>query len=173
MKAKSIKKKRKSRQIEIITIVIHLMICAFLWICYSNNLFEPEKIKHWTSSYFLMLPLFLIGIQFRNLRNIKYFIFWTIIGFGQLFVFLIEKDNLDFKYFNGTGLDGLKALLPVLILFQILRQISLKAYKREMIISIRQYRMTLYEEEEKRNMTWIEVFFSIILFLSAIVFNVI
>ena len=122
--------------------------------------------------YFFILPLFMVGFQFRNLRNINYYLIWTFIGVMQLGVFMIEKDNPDFYFVNGSGIDGLKALLPVLVLFQVFRQISLKIYKREIIISLQKYRMTWYEEE-KRNMTWIEVLFSILLFGTSILFCVI
>jgi len=163
-------KKNKLNRIEIITIVIHVIICTFLWTVYSFKLFEIEQIKMWTNMYFFILPLFMVGFQFRNLRNNNYYLIWTFIGILQLWVYSVEKDNVDFYFVNGSGIDGLKALLPVLVLFQIFRQISLKIYKREIIISLQQYRMTWYEEEEKRNMTWIEVLFSILLFGTSILF---
>ena len=166
-------KKNKFGRIEIFTIVIHVIICTFLWIVYRFKLFEIEQIKMWTNMYFFILPLFIVGFQFRNLRNTDYYIIWTFISVLQLGIFMIEKDNPDFYFVNGSGIDGLKALLPVLVLFQVFRQISLKIYKREIIISLQQYRMTWYEEEEKRNMTWIEVLFSILLFGTSILFCVI
>ena len=166
-------KPNKIGRIEIITIMVHLLVCTFLWSTYNLKLFEIEQIKTWTNMYFFVLPLFMVGFQFRNLRNFNYYLIWTLIGVVQLGVFMTEKDNTDFYFVNGSGIDGLKALLPVLVLFQVFRQISLKIYKREIIISLQQYRMTWYEEEEKRNMTWIEVLFSILLFGTSILFCVI
>lgn len=165
--------KSKLNRVDYITIAGHLLICTFLWASYTFEIIRIENIKQWTNIYFFAIPLFLIGLQFRNLRNLNYYFSWTIIGIIQLIVFVIEKDNSDFYFINGTGLGGLKALLPVLILFQIFRQISLKRFKREMIISLQQYRMTWYEDEEKRNMTWAEVIFSISLFGTSILFCVI
>jgi len=166
-------KTNKIGRIEIITIIVHLLVCTFLWTVYNFKLFEIEQLKTWTNMYFFVLPLFMVGFQFRNLRNFNYYSIWTLIGVLQLGVFMIEKDNTDFYFVNGSGIDGLKALLPVLVLFQVFRQISLKIYKREIIISLQQYRMTWYEEEEKRNMTWVEVLFSILLFGTSILFCVI
>ena len=166
-------KPNKIGRIEIITIIVHLLVCTFLCTAYDLRLFEIEQIKTWINMYFFVLPLFMVGFQFRNLRNFNYYLIWTLISVMQLGVFMIEKDNTDFYFVNGSGIDGLKALLPVLVLFQVFRQISLKIYKREIIISLQQYRMTWYEEEEKRNMTWIEVLFSILLFGTSILFCVI
>ncbi len=161
------------KRVDYITIVGHLLICTFLWTSYTFEIIQIQNIKQWTNIYFFALPLFMVGLQFRNLRNLNYYLIWTIIGIIQLIVFIIEKDNPDFYFINGTGLDGLKALLPVLTLFQVFRQISLKWFKREMILSLQQYRMTWYEDEEKRNMTWTEVLFSISLFGTSILFCVI
>lgn len=41
-----------------------------------------------------------------------------------------------------------------------------------MIISIRQFRMSMWEEEENRNITWLEVLFSITIALTAVLSNV-
>jgi len=163
----------KLGRIEIFTIAIHVITCAFLWLVYCFNLLEIEQIKNWINMYFFILPLFMVGYQFRNLRNVNYYIIWIFIGILQLGIFIIEKDNSDFYFVNGSGIDGLKALLPVLVLFQVFRQISLKIYKREIIISLKYYQMTWYEEGDKRNMTWIEVLFSILLFVTSILFCVI
>jgi len=103
----------------------------------------------------------------------RYYVIWVFIGVIQLTVYFYINDNPDFIFPNETGLSGLKALLPVLIMFQILRQISIKFFHREMIISMRYGRMTWYEEEDKRNMTWIEVLFTFILVGTTILFNVI
>jgi hypothetical protein len=157
--------------VDVISLTVHLLICLFLWVCYNYDLVPLGKIKSWTHAYFFILPLILIGLLFRNLRNLKYYWIWMIIGLIQLIIYHYAKDNFDFFFARGTGLLGLKALLPVLIIFQLLRQISLKVYKQEMIISIRQFRMTFYEEEENRNMTWIEVIFSMILFATSIIFS--
>lgn len=78
------------------------------------------------------------------------------------------KDNPDFMFTRKTSFEGLLALLPTLIMFQLLRQIFLSLKGQEMIISIRHYRMTMYEEEDRRNMTWLDVAFSIILMATAV-----
>jgi len=157
--------------VDVISLTGHSIICLLLWVCYNFNLVPLEIIKSCTFVYFFILPLILISLLFRNLRNLKYYSFWIIIGLIQLLIYYCSKDNHDFFLARGTGLVSLKVLLPVLIMFQLLRQISLKVYKQEMIISIRHYRMNFYEEEEKRNMTWMEVLFSLILFATTIIFN--
>ncbi len=170
---KTVIEKKRFNYVDLIILLTHILVCLILYTIYEYNLIEIGKVKAWTQAYFFLTPLLLIGLFFRNLRNDRFYILWLIIGIVQLFIYFQVKDNPDFYYPRGTAFDGLKALLPVLIIFQILRQISLKVYKREMIISIRHYRMSLYEEKENRNMTWIEVLFSLILLGTSITFCVI
>jgi hypothetical protein len=157
--------------VDVITLTGHSVICLLLWICYNFQLVSLKIIKSCIFDYFLILPFILIFLLFRNLRNIKFYFFWFIFGLLQLLVYYNAKDNTDFFFARGTGLVSLKILLPVLIMFQILRQISLIVYKQEMILSLRHFRMSFYEEEENRNMTWMEVLFSLILYATAIIFN--
>jgi hypothetical protein len=58
-----------------------------------------------------------------------------------------------------------------MVMFQILRIIFIKTNNKEMIISIRKFRMTRWEEEDNRNMTWLEVGFSLTLFATVIATN--
>jgi hypothetical protein len=164
------RKNKKFRTLDWLSLIIHVLICLTLWFSYTYELFCIDFIKKTTNGYFFVLPIILLGVFYRNLRNLKYYVFWTIIGIIQVIVYFIARDNPDFLFPRMTGLNSLKALLPVLIIFQILRQMSLKVYKREIIISLH-HRISMYEEEEKRKMTWMEVLFSLILLASSIFFS--
>lgn len=149
-------------------IFAHPLIGFLIWLTYQQNLIEGEILKKFTSTYLFLLPFILIGFFFRKLRNVKFYLVWLVFAIIHIPIYFAVKDNLNFVFPNGNAFDGLIGLLPTLIMFQILRQLFFRIKGKEMIISIRHYRMTMYEHEEKRNMTWIEVGFSILLMLTAI-----
>ena len=149
-------------------ILAHPIIGVLIWYTYQQGLMSKETLKDFTSGYMFLLPLLLVGLFFRKLRNIKFYLVWLAISIIQVFIHPLVKDNPDFTLPRGTSFDGLMALLPTLIMFQLFRQLFFSLKGQEMIISIRHYRMTMYEEEDRRNMTWIEVVFSILLMLTAI-----
>ena len=153
---------------ELIIILVHPAIGLLIWYTYQHELLGSELLRNFTSSYLFVLPLLLIGLFFRELRKIRFYLVWLAISIFQTLIYPMVKDNPDFMFTRKTSFEGLLALLPTLIMFQLLRQIFLSLKGQEMIISIRHYRMTMYEEEDRRNMTWLDVAFSIILMATAV-----
>lgn len=161
----------KSGQInktDLIVILTHPIIGLLIWYTYQQNILDKETLKEFTSGYLFLLPLILVALLFRRLRNIKFYLVWLTISISHVFIYPLVRDNQDFTLHRGSSFDGLVALLPTLILFQIFRQIFYSIKGQEMIISIRHFRMTMYEEEDRRNMTWIEVLFSMLLAMTAV-----
>ena len=156
------------RTTHFLIIFLHCFTGLFFWASYKTRAIPIDTLKEIISSYNFLLPIVLIGLFFRKLRNVKFYLIWLVIGLVQLIIYQLAVDNPDFTFPRGTAFDGLVALLPTLIMFQLMRQIFYSIKRKEMIISIRQFRMTFYEEEDKRNMTWTEVLFSILLMLTAI-----
>jgi len=169
-----ITKTQKLNLADISAIFLHILISLFFVFSYKENWIPIDQLKNWVSGYYFILPLVLIGVFFRPLRKMNFYLVWVILGIVQLYIYFIVKDNPDFYFQNrGTSFDGLRSLLPVMILFQIFRQNLKKKYKLEMIISIRKHRMSWYEEEEHRNMLMIEVVYSILLSFATVLFGVI
>lgn len=153
---------------DMVLISIHLFIGLLIWFTYQYHLIEVELIKNFTSSYLFLLPFLLIGLFFRKLRKIRFYFIWLTISIIQIIIYSKLKDNPDFVFPRGSSFDGLIGLLPTLIMFQLLRQIFYLIEGKEMIISVRQYRMTMYEEDDGRNMTWLDISFSLILGLTSV-----
>jgi hypothetical protein len=151
-----------------IIISIHLTIVLIIYLTYQLKDSDKDLLKTFTHLYIFISPLLLVGLLFRRLRKVKFYLVWLIISIIQIFIYPIVKDIPDFSFYNGTAFSGLTSMLPTLILFQIFRQVFYLLKGQEMIISIRHYRFSMYEEEDKRNMTWIEVVFSFLLSLTAI-----
>jgi hypothetical protein len=145
---------------EIATVVVHILISLVFWTICKFDLMPAEDLKGWIRGYYFFVPFAIVGLFFRNLRGLKFYLTWLIISIGQLVVYFIVDGLTEFFYARGTAFSGLKALLPTLILFQLLRMILLRTQGRELIVTMRTGRFTMWEEEENRNMTWIEVAFS-------------
>ena len=158
---------------DFIVIFTHLLVgLIFFGLC-NLDLLSRTDIKEWISGYFFLMPFALVGLFFRNLRRLKFYFIWIVIGIIQMMIYYSLSDNPDFQFVRGNGLSGLKALLPTLIVFQILRLTFFNLRGQEMIVTMRRGRMTMWEEEEKRNMTWLEVLFSMLLIGTVILFNVV
>ncbi len=153
-------------------IVGHLFIVFGIWLSYQQSLFSIENLKDFINVYFLLLPLIILGLFFRKLRNFNFYIIWVIIGIAQILVYPEVNDLNEFQFYRGSSFSALISLLPTLIIFQILRIIFIRTHNMEMIISIRYYRMTMWEEEENRKMTWLEVAFSMLLFFTIVFSNI-
>ena len=154
-------------KIDLIILITHPIIGLLIWHSYHQDFFDKETLKDFSNVYLFLLPLLLVGLFFRKLRNIQFYLAWLLISIVHLLIYPMVYENPDFAFQRGTSFDGLVALLPTLIIFQLFRQIFFSLKEQEMIISVRQYRMTMYEEEDRRKMTWIEVIFSILLMLTA------
>jgi hypothetical protein len=148
-------------------ILTHLFIGILIWFTYQSHFLDKELIRNFTSRYLFLLPFILIGLFFRKLRKIRFYLIWLIISLIQIFIYSKLKDNPDFIIPRGTAFGGLTGLLPTLIMYQLLRQIFYSIKEKEMIISLQKGRMTMFEKEDRRNMTWLDIAFSIILGLTA------
>lgn len=156
---------------EIASVVIHVLISITFWIAYKFDLMATQDLKKWISGYYFLVPFAVVGIFFRNLRSFKFYLIWLLVSVGQLVVYFMVDGLVEFSYSRGTAFSGLKALLPTLILFQLFRMFLLRTHGRELIVTMRKGRFSMWEEEDNRNMTWIEVVFSMLLMGTIVTFN--
>ncbi|MDX9697337.1 MAG: hypothetical protein RBT49_16215 [Bacteroidales bacterium] len=156
---------------DFILVSIHLFVGLAFWTIYNLDLTSGTNIKYWVFVYYFLVPLALVGLFFRNLRNFKLYLIWIVIGVIQLIIYNSVKDIPDFQFLMGTSFSGLKALLPTLLVYQIFRLVFFNLRGQEMIVTLSQGRMTMWEDEENRNMTWIEVVFSLLLLGTILLFN--
>jgi hypothetical protein len=151
-------------------VLIHIFICFFLWFSYNNSLFPIDTVKKYIGGYFFILPITVIALLFRRLRNIKYFLIWLIVGLLQMIAYYILKDNPEFFHPIVSPITGLRSLFPVLLLFQILRQISFRLYNKDLIISFSAGRTSIYEEEDNCDMNGLDFISTFILPMISIYF---
>lgn len=171
-KIKIIKRSPLSKT-EILAVTAHVVWSFFMWLLYNQNIIKIQTLKDIVNMYLFVMPMLLVGLFFRNLRNFNFYFIWLIIGIIQVLWYPKLVGISDFQFVNGSAFSGLISLLPTIIMYQLLRVIFIKTHNMEMIISIRQHRMSRWEEEENRNMTWLEVGFSVTLLLTAVFSSVI
>jgi len=158
---------------EIWLLLAHLFISLAFWIVYEYDITTIDDLKSLVNAYYFVLPFVVVGVFFRSLRNFKFFLVWTIIGVGQIVIFLLVRDNPAFDFPRRTAFSALKALFPTLVVFQVCRLILLKTQNRELIVTMRKGRLSMWEEDDNRNTTWVEVFFSLLLMATIVTFAVI
>src|SRR5688572_7275333 len=134
-------------------VFVHVLVSLTFWTIYKFDLIPTKNLKGWISGYYFFVPFAVVGLFFRNLRSFKFYLIWLTISIGQLTVYFMVDGLTEFFYPRGTAFSGLKALFPTLVLFQLFRMILLKTQGRELIITMRRGRFTMWEEEDNRNMT--------------------
>lgn len=159
------------KPIEIGVVLAYFVIALEIWLVNEWHIISYEQLKSFTHFYFLAIPFVLIGMMYSNLRNIYFFMTWVGIGLGQLLIYPKLTGLTQFQYLIGNAFSGMQALLPTLLMFQVLRILFISTHNKELIVTLRKFRMSMWEEEEKRYMTWIEVGYSLIIY-ATIIFSI-
>ena len=92
------------RKTDLIVILAHPTIGLLIWYAYQQDLIDKESLKDFTGGYLFLLPPLLVGLFFRNLRNIKFYLAWLTISIIQVFIYPLVKDNPDFTFPRGHHL---------------------------------------------------------------------
>ncbi len=98
--------------------------------------------------YTLMTQLLLYLLNYVSLRNLTVFVIWVVFSFGHLYLYYQLKDNPSLQNFRGHAATGLRTTIISLILFQLLRIISLKTQKEELVAPNKGGRTDIYEGRE-------------------------
>jgi len=117
---------------EIITIIVYFVISLAILLVfnYSNNI---ELKKTLLSFYSSSTILFLYIFGYKSLRKMIFTQIWVFISLMHLIFFLLTKDNTDLFYKRGSAVNIFGYTLIALILIQLLRFISLKIQKKELV----------------------------------------
>lgn len=141
---------------------IHLTIGLFFIMTYRRSLLEIETYKKLLSSYYFMTTFLLPIMYYRQLRDFKIYTIWIVVAIIQVVAYYLTRDNYDFRTFRGTSVDPLKAMLVMLMAFQVIRQLSLAWTKKEFIAMHKGSKW--FDKDDNRHMTWVDVLFSFILY---------
>jgi hypothetical protein len=81
----------------------------------------------------LFIPFFLLFLGYVQLRDIKFYLAWLLLGIGMLLFYFHFKDFAALQMKRGSALRSFKSLLAFLILFQLSRIVLIKITGREYI----------------------------------------
>lgn len=131
----------------ITTIICYVLLSFFLLSYVFMNKTKQQDILF---LYGLGTQLFLYSFQYRALRNFNYFLIWVIIGVIHFCAFLFLKNSPEYL-FDQSHLDAvnvLRSTLISLLLFQILRFLSLQIQNKELIMPAKNGGTDLYDNRK-------------------------
>ncbi|MFT5347750.1 MAG: hypothetical protein ACI9M3_000784 [Bacteroidia bacterium] len=112
-----------------ITIILYLLTSVGLYFFFENTEFKKNVLFF----YCLGSHFFLFSFNYKSLRNFKVYLIWVGFALVHLYFYLQLKDVNSLQNFQGHAAQGLASTLILLVLFQVLRYISLKTQGQELV----------------------------------------
>ena len=119
------------KQWDIVTIVIYVLFTLSVFITYSSGSANAAQLTLIT--YVVLTQLGIYFFLYGALRNFKLYLIWC--GFGVLHVimYLLFRGNPKLDMVKGNPSSGLLNTIILLLLFQVLRFLSIKIQIREFV----------------------------------------
>ncbi|OWP62336.1 hypothetical protein CDA63_14720 [Hymenobacter amundsenii] len=114
-----------------ITITAYLFLSLLLW--QYSKISEYSEAGDAIFCYGIFTQLFLYFMNYKSLRNASVYFFWVLVGFIHFVVYFYLKDNPALQIANKHPVTILRNTIFLLLLFQILRFISLKFQAMELV----------------------------------------
>jgi len=95
--------------------------------------------------YTLGTQLLLYLLNYVSLRNLSAFLIWVMFSFGHLCLYYQLKDNPGLQNFRGHAATGLRNTIICLFLFQLLRLISIRTQRKELVAPNKGGRTDIYD----------------------------
>ena len=130
----------------IISLASYLVVSIAIYYYISPLTLEDKQ--SYIFGYAILTQLFLYMFGYKALRNMSYFVCWVVIALIHLFIYLNIKDSLTTTFMTKGANTGLRNTIFLLILFQILRVISLNVQHQELVVPSKGGKMDLYEERK-------------------------
>lgn len=134
------------------TIGLYLILTLRL----SNYFLSTENVaskRDLIFGYAFLTQLALYGFCYKSLRNTTVFFVWVVIGLFHLYLYNTLKDDTTLQMFRGHSTTPLRNTLPLLVLHQILRVVSLKIQGQELVSPSRGFTTDLFDE---RKVNWLD-----------------
>ena len=148
-----------------VTIILYLLLSIALWY-YFDNTTNSRSQRSLIFYYALGTQFCLYFFNYKSLRNLTVYIFWTLIGILHLLIYFQLKDNLLLENERGHAAAALRNTLVLLLLFQVLRFISVKTQQKELVCPSRVNKTDLFDE---RQVTFIDFVLFVIYLGTAII----
>jgi hypothetical protein len=103
--------------------------------------------------YTIGTHLFIYLFNYHSLRNLSVYLIWIFFGVGHFIAFMYLKDYDQLRMVKGHAANGLKGTIILLVIFQILRIISLNIQHQELVAPNRGGGIDIFEE---RSVNWLD-----------------
>lgn len=155
-----------------------IFVGLVIFISYHFGLIEPSKLTMFVLFYSMVPAMSLLGFEtLLDLDNNRIFYIWFTIGLIQFCIYLLTKDNLNFKILRGPNFDtnslinnyvsdattaSLKTLLYFLIVYKLFNSIMKKLTGNYLLNTYKQMFWT--HDTIRRKISGLDVVFNILLF---------
>jgi hypothetical protein len=119
--------------------------------------------------YGLGTHLVLYTFCYKSLRNLTVFFIWVLFGLLHLLIYLQLKDDITLQLFRGHSTTPLRNTIPLLLLYQVLRLLSLKKQGHELVVPNKISGTDMFHE---RRPTWIDFLLLISFWTLSIVLSI-
>jgi len=128
-----------------------VLTCALLYLFGTTN--AKNQIIF---GYAFLTQLGLYIFCYRSLRNLTVYFIWIGIGFLHLYLYFILKDDQTLQMFRGHSSTPLRNTVSLLLLFQLLRFLSVKIQGQELVAPGKGSTTDLFDE---RKVNWLDLVF--------------
>ncbi len=152
-------------QLSIAFYVVVTAICGY-FLLYSNS---ANTNRTMLLFYTLGTQLLLYLLNYKSLRNLTVYLIWIVIALAHLFFYFQLNDSPELQNVRGHAATGLRNTIIVLLLYQVLRIVSVNTQKQELVAPTRGGTTDIFEG---RKLTLIDYLLFVVYFATTIILNV-
>ncbi len=97
------------------------------------NVLDINSKKYLIVAYAIGTHFLLYLFNYKSLRNLRTYFFWLFMGFIHLFFYFLLKDEKSLYFVNGHAARALGNTTALLLMYQLLRFVSLKIQQKELV----------------------------------------
>ena len=115
-----------------VTLALYLLLSIGLWY-YFHSATNHKTQREILFGYALGTHFYIYIFNYRSLRNLTVYILWTLLGISHLYIYFLLKENPLLQNAHGHSATGLRNTIILLLLFQILRFVSIRTQGLELV----------------------------------------
>jgi len=122
----------KLKPFDLWTIGLYLLLTLGLYVNFKStlNITSQPKVIFF---YAIGTQLFLYMFCYKSLRNLTTLFIWIAIGFLHLYFYFNFKDDITLQMLRGHATTPLRNTIPLLVLQQVFRIVSIKIQNQEFV----------------------------------------
>jgi hypothetical protein len=147
-----------------ISIVLYFILSFGIWY-FFNNTTNVSLQRNILTGYTLGTHIFIYFLNYKSLRNLTVYLLWILISILHLIFYFQLKDYPLLQNVHGHSATGLRNTFLLLLLFKVLRLISIKIQSVELVCPSRASKTDLFDE---RKVTYLDFILFVIYIVVAI-----